>query len=1376
MKRHSGKKHISLLLSFIMIFTTCFLPSSSFAYATEDLSIENLDFSMETSEKCNLGKFKTDLKLESSADEGTGETVYNLIVPDYDIFYSVPGGTAGKENDRLTTFRIALPDKSNYKLILNFNEVFAGNTIGHSLESDENGVISTDKFLYGQSYDKSFSIEIIPPNENKGKIYTVNVIPEISINTFSVMDAKNIRRPLESSKTVGALLKPSESEFTTDALAGTKVKVQPSTHSDMLVGKDKKPTYNFTVNGKAEELKRINNTYAYEFTVPEANTDTVLTFQPKADGYVSHDPIKLTIKSSSEDFFPDLKPAFGINKWKVGDTGKKLTCLMKNKNTEGYTYDWYSGPKVNAMTYLTTTEGPDLPIDTSVPGKTFYKCEVSKTVDGRIYKASKNQKIVQIEPVTGNETIAAPVIQKQSGEIKTVVGASVDNLFVEAEGSRSGKLTFKWYVNDKNSREGATEIANATSQSYKPETKQEGVKYYFCEIRDTISVTTYNLISEPVYSNIMKVTVDKDKAFTLEGEGTKEAPYLIKNASDLSQLAAFVNEKHFAYSDTHFALTSDITLPKEWTPIGSTKDGSTDAEYGMNIAPFSGIFDGEYNGKIHTVTVPENGLPLFGYVRNAEIRNLNIYGKKIAGYGLINNYDIDYGEDGNYQTGVPKIATIDNVTIKKGTKTLRAGFVGGFGSGENTVEIRNCTAEENVIIGYSHERGSIGSFAGSLNGTMINCKSAADVYGTSNVGGLAGNKGQSMGPCSITNCEFTGNVVATGRHVGGIIGSGYDGGGTAPNTPVVSIKNCLVTGNITGADRVGGILGAEPGCEDCWANGAGSILDSLFTGKINATKSDSDVGAIIGFLKSINEHQKVGDNYFKENCGAKYGVGRVELIKTDDFDITKTAVEVTDKQLKNGTVKDLLNKSATSLKNWKQGTNNPIHSKEPVAYKLNLSGEYKTDYIVNEEFDNSGIVVTADYSDGSNRPVELQNLTFVGFDSSKAGYKDIKVKFGAAEASYRICVTYANPEEIQVTFMLLGDEAHNSDKDKNVHCLSKNNLTEWIPKKTFNVTQNNTVKDVIELALKENNATCKNPSGNYVESITYKDKTLGEFTNGAKSGWMYTLNGNYPSLGISEQFLSDGDEIIFHYTDDYTKEIGLDELNQTEAEKVDNLISALGKVTLEKENQIKEARDAYKNLSPAAQKLVTKLNVLKDAETKLEELKAADAKTAEDAKVVDNLIGAIGKVTLDSEKTIKEARDAYNALSEAAQKKVTNLENLKVAETELAKLKEAAALEKAKDDAKAEVNGMAALSAKQKADYVAMIDKAESENDVQAVVDAAKKLNDADKADANKADGNKSEAGSKTPKTGDTDTMMPWIVLLLGAVGTVAVIKRKKEQ
>ena len=58
----------------------------------------------------------------------------------------------------------------------------------------------------------------------------------------------------------------------------------------------------------------------------------------------------------------------------------------------------------------------------------------------------------------------------------------------------------------------------------------------------------------------------------------------------------------------------------------------------------------------------------------------------------------------------------------------------------------------------------------------------------------------------------------------------------------------------------------------------------------------------------------------------------------------------------------------------------------------------------------------------------------------------------------------------------------------------------------------------------------------YIQALTYQGVTVEEFDNGRYSGWMYTLNGEYPLLGVSQQGLKNGDVIVFHYTDDYRLE------------------------------------------------------------------------------------------------------------------------------------------------------------------------------------------------------------------------------------------------
>ena len=112
---------------------------------------------------------------------------------------------------------------------------------------------------------------------------------------------------------------------------------------------------------------------------------------------------------------------------------------------------------------------------------------------------------------------------------------------------------------------------------------------------------------------------------------------------------------------------------------------------------------------------------------------------------------------------------------------------------------------------------------------------------------------------------------------------------------------------------------------------------------------------------------------------------------------------------------------------------------------------------------------------------------------------------------------------------------------------------------------------------------------------------------------------------------------------------------------MEKLIDAIGTVTLDSEEAIKAARDAYDALTDAQKELVGNYQTLLDAEAKLADLQAADA--------VEKLIDAIGTVTLDSEEAIKAARGAYDALTDAQKELVGNYQTLLDAEAKLAQLK-----------------------------------------------------------------------------------------------------------
>jgi len=115
--------------------------------------------------------------------------------------------------------------------------------------------------------------------------------------------------------------------------------------------------------------------------------------------------------------------------------------------------------------------------------------------------------------------------------------------------------------------------------------------------------------------------------------------------------------------------------------------------------------------------------------------------------------------------------------------------------------------------------------------------------------------------------------------------------------------------------------------------------------------------------------------------------------------------------------------------------------------------------------------------------------------------------------------------------------------------------------------------------------------------------------------------------------------------------------DEAAAKAVDDLIQKIGVVERSSEGAIKEARDAYEELTKKQKKYVEKLDVLEHAEEDFEYLHV---------KECEELITAIGDAANDPEIqlpiAIAAARTAYDNLSASHKSKVSNYANLEAAE------------------------------------------------------------------------------------------------------------------
>lgn len=773
----------------------------------------------------------------------------------------------------------------------------------------------------------------------------------------------------------------------------------------------------------------------------------------------------------------------------------------------------------------------------------YYRCLVSYEINTHLYTATSNVFSARVYPHVADK----PVILQQPKDTTYVKGIPITEkleIVVQKSNEFGVKTEYQWYQNRVNSTQDGILISGATENTYSPEIKETGITYYYCKVKTNILAYIngdgVKISSEEICSDIACVTVT-EAPLPWEGNGSESSPYLLKTASDVEALRDKVNTEGFSFENTYFQLTEDITLPTGWKPIGVTKDGRKDLKNGENLNAFSGIFDGNN----HTVIIPEGGLPLFGYVRNTRIRNLNIYGKKIAGYGLVNNFE---------GVGLSGMAVeIDNVTLKSGSSTLKSGLLGAnktmspYAGCSSAFEatVRNCTIEKDVVIGYDRNENEIGAIAGRMQGTVEDCVSYAIVYGTSYVGGIIGTRDNAMGNCSVIGCKFYGTVEASGEVAGGIVGGGYDNS-TAPNGCKITINSCSSEGSITGSDKVGGILGGDLYVAQTWNNCTYTFKNNSFTGKVQATKADAAyVGGIIGFYDSLNRIDDITNNYYAKDCGADKGIGFVRYIDTNclTHETASGATYV-------NTEKETTSCPKVEGCGWQTGynrTDDPLGADQEKLVSteglrvyvdsLELTGDYRTEFCLGEDLDLSGMKVVAVISDGTRQELSLTDLTIEGYNKDKRGEQKLKISYKEAFVELTVKVLKKDAGTITVSFTLLGDSVHGSAKEDQEHTLRKGNLDTWIAAKDYTIDGNANVLELLKEVLAKNGMSCRTlRDETYIAGITKGGQELAEFSNGQNSGWMYTLNGIHPDLGVKEQYLEDGDEIVFHYTDDYTLE------------------------------------------------------------------------------------------------------------------------------------------------------------------------------------------------------------------------------------------------
>jgi hypothetical protein len=188
-------------------------------------------------------------------------------------------------------------------------------------------------------------------------------------------------------------------------------------------------------------------------------------------------------------------------------------------------------------------------------------------------------------------------------------------------------------------------------------------------------------------------------------------------------------------------------MDKTWIPVGIS-----------SAQPFTGFFNGAGHTIARVKRITEDSeelgsiVGLFGYIRQAEIRNVGVISGEVAGRAHV-------------------------------------GAICGVAYSSRIIACYNKGAK---VTAYNRAAGGVCGY-GPENAEIIACYNTGEVNGLNNVGGVIGD---ARG--TVTACYNTGNVNGTGGSVGGVVGVEIGGALTA----------CYNIGIVTGGNTyVGGVCG-----------------------------------------------------------------------------------------------------------------------------------------------------------------------------------------------------------------------------------------------------------------------------------------------------------------------------------------------------------------------------------------------------------------------------------------------------------------------------------------------------------------------------------------------------------------------------------------
>ena len=345
--------------------------------------------------------------------------------------------------------------------------------------------------------------------------------------------------------------------------------------------------------------------------------------------------------------------------------------------------------------------------------------------------------------------------------------------------------------------------------------------------------------------NVFQINDKNWASYKLDGEGTKESPYLINTLDELKMMrASLVHGKKLYYK---LMDNINMALIDNWAPLNTGNDLSREIDFNGNgktiknfkssnriYASFFGVLFGKcYDLTFENPVVKNDGMNsscavVGGYVGTggypATVERVNIKGGSVTcstdtgnvpvgaiagnvnggsqiidcnveGIAVNSSAAMTGGIAGRLRTAADQIA---NCTFN-GTIETSNSVVGGIvGEVEKASVITGCKTAGEILKAGEKSGGIVGNHAGDGLIEIEKTVSGIKVTGSNYCGGFVGMQANSSSQIKITNSISSGDINCTGQHIGGFVGEAKQN---------VTVQNCLTTGNITGNWTVGGICG-----------------------------------------------------------------------------------------------------------------------------------------------------------------------------------------------------------------------------------------------------------------------------------------------------------------------------------------------------------------------------------------------------------------------------------------------------------------------------------------------------------------------------------------------------------------------------------------